>query len=346
MKPTAIETVLIRMDRMGDLVLSLPADSHPALGGQNVHWLITKGLGFIAEQAQPRRAYTEFSRRFSVFELVRMVRWFKTQKPLQVVILHAPWWVSLAAWMAGIPIRIGRKSQWHSFLFLNLGVRQSRSTGEKHESEYNFELVERAFCRLGVRSSADFDRILKAYLDLSPPNPSGTLPAKNLGPRNFRVVHPGMGGSALNWPAEYYIELIEDLAKDSPVVVTGTNSDLKFLTPIKEAVSQRDNVRWLINDLNGRELLDVLSQARSVVAPSTGVLHLAAALGTPTFGIYSPRKTEHPARWAPRGSHTQVICPETGPDASVKINASIMREVKVGEVLSQLKNLEKTSSAS
>jgi hypothetical protein len=36
------------MDRIGDLVVSLPVDTHPALGDQRLHWFITKNLGFVA----------------------------------------------------------------------------------------------------------------------------------------------------------------------------------------------------------------------------------------------------------------------------------------------------------
>lgn len=332
------------MDRIGDLVVSLPVDRHPALGDQRVHWFITKGLGFVAEQAQPRREFTEFSRRFSIFEIFRMIRWFKAHKPFQVIVLHAPWWVTFCAWMAGVPIRMGRKSQWHSFLFLNLGVRQKRSDADRHESDYNFELVERSFSRLGVRTTTRFDQLLENYLSMQAPQPKSTLAEKKLNSRDYRIVHPGMGGSALNWPAHSYIELIERLAKDGLVVITGTSADNKFLAPIKNAVGTLDNVRWMVDELKGPELLDVLSNATSVVAPSTGVLHLAAALGTPAFGIYSPRKLEHPKRWAPRGAHIRTISPEVNPDSSV--NASIMKEISVDDVIRQLKELEKSFRAS
>jgi heptosyltransferase I len=339
-----VDTVLVRMDRIGDLVVSLPVDEHPALGGQNVHWFITKGLSFVAEQAQPRRNFTEFSRGFSLFEIGRMVKWLKTNKPQQIVLLHAPWWVSLAAWIANVPIRMGRKSQWHSFLFLNLGVRQKRSESEKHESDYNFELIERSFCRLGVRSTANYERLIAKHVGLIPPNPAGAMQKLGLTPRKYRVVHPGMGGSALNWPVENYIEIIENLSKEGPVLITGTATDLKFIGPIKEAVSSIQNVRWMVDQLDSRELLDVLAQAKSVIAPSTGVLHLAASLGTPSFGIYSPRKMEHPTRWAPRGSYTHVVHPPANPEIS--LGPAVMKEITVGEVLSKLKDLEKTFRAS
>lgn len=340
----SVDTVLVRMDRMGDLIVSLPADEHPAFGGQRVHWFITKGLGFVAEQSQPRRRFSEFSRKFSLFEFFRMVRWFKTNEPAHIVLLHCPWWVGLAAWFAGVSVRIGRRSQWHSYLFLNIGIRQKRSLSDRHESDYNFDLIEAAFSRIGLRTNALLPRSKETYLHLKAPNPSGTLKAKGLKARGYRVVHPGMGGSALNWPQDHYSELIEELAKDAPVIVTGTAGDQKFLTMIKERVHEKKNVLWMVGELSGSELMDILSQARSVVAPSTGVIHLAASLDTPTFGIYSPRRVEHPIRWGPRGRQTMVIYPPASPDVSVGPN--VMTEIRVGEVLSKLHDLEKAARVS
>ncbi len=47
-------------------------------------------------------------------------------------------------------------------------------------------------------------------------------------------------------------------------------------------------------------LLAVLAAADLFIGPSTGPLHLAAALGVPTLGLYPPVRTMHPDRWGPR----------------------------------------------
>lgn len=303
-----VDIVVVRMDKIGDLVVSLPVDEHPALRGPRVHWLITKGLGFIAEQAVPQRRAHEFKRTFSPGEFLRLYRWLRTARPQTIVLLHTPWWVSFAAWLAGVPERMGRLSQWHSFLWLNVGVKQKRSGSDRHESDYNFDLVEWGFNHLGVRRAEHLELLKKTYLRLMPPNPYATLAARGLTARAYRVVHPGMGGSALNWPTASFRELIERFAREMPVVITGTKSDRKYLEPL-ESLRELKGVHWLVEQLRPGELLDILSQARSVVAPSTGVLHLAAALGTPTIGIYSPRKVEHPRRWGPRGRQTSFLLP-------------------------------------
>jgi len=329
-----IDIALVRMDKIGDLVLSLTADEHPAIAGQRVHWLITKGLSFITEQSAPKRAATEFARGFSPVGFFRMVKWFRAAQPRTVILLHNPWWVSCAAWWADVPERVGRLSQWHSFLFLNVGVRQSRSEADRHESDYNFDLIEMAFRRLGVRRTLNLSVIKKSYLQLQPPNPAATVAARKLQRKSYRVVHPGMGGSALNWPVENYRLLIEALAEEDPVVITGTKSDHVFLKGLA-GVQEHPNVHWLVDQVRPSELLDLLSQAKSVIAPSTGVLHLAAALGTPSLGLYSPRRVEHPRRWGPKGPRVRTLVPATSEGG-----AQVMSEITPDLVLEMIAQLE------
>lgn len=325
-----LDTVLVRMDKIGDLVVSLPVDEHPVFAGQRVHWLITKGLSFIGEQAATKRSVTEFRRGFGLGgEMWRMVRWFKKNNPRTVVLLHTPWWVSMAAWLAGVPERMGRLSQWHSFLFLNVGIRQSRKGGDRHESDFNFDLVEQGFNRLGHKLTANLPALKHTYLRLLAPNPFGTLENRGLKSKGYRIVHPGMGGSALNWPPDLFCELITKLASEKPVLITGTKADQKFLNGILP-VKDLPNVKWLVEELKVFELLDLLSQASCVVAPSTGVLHLAAALGTPVVGIYSPKKMEHPKRWGPKGPACSVLVPQAGETGN--IHPDVMREIKVDQV--------------
>lgn len=332
-----IDIVLVRMDKLGDLILSLPVDEHPFLKGFRVDWLITKGLGSVVEQTVPQRRFTEFKRGFSPLEFLRLVRWFRQRRPQTVILLHCPWWVSCAAWMAGIKERIGRQSQWHSYLFLNIPIRQKRSVSDRHESDYNFDLVEFGFEHLGVRRTSTLNEVKDAYLKLIPPNPLSTVSGRGLSPRKFRVVHPGMAGSALNWPQENFVELIKQLSLDLPVVITGTKADKKYLTAVAQ-VKDLKNVYWFVEQLRMGELLDLLSQARSVIAPSTGVLHLAASLGTPTIGIYSPRRVEHPRRWGPKGPFTKVLIPPA--QVAENFTKEIMQQIEVSDVVRATHELE------
>ena len=82
------------------------------------------------------------------------------------------------------------------------------------------------------------------------------------------------------------------------------------MNQIKEKFAQHDQIRWLQSQLNLKELITILAEAEFVVAPSTGVAHLAASVGAKVHGIYSPVRVHHPRRWGPRGPQVTVHCPK------------------------------------
>ena len=331
------DVIVVRMDKIGDLVLSFPVDEYPVLRGSVVRWWIGAGLGFVGQATQPSRSYREFPRGFRPTAFVAAWRELRRMRPQTIIVLHAPWWVNLVCFLARVPERMGRLSQWHSFLFLNVGVRQSRSRADRHESDYNFDLVEAGFRALGCRRTGNLRRFKRNTLRLILNLSTGALTKRGLTAGDYRVVHPGMAGSALNWPSENYARLIGILAQEGPVIITGTNGDRKYLAGL-ESLKAHFNVLWLVGELNGEQLLDILGNALSVVAPSTGVLHLAASLGTIAIGIYSPRRVEHPRRWAPRGPRVRVLMPAV--NEAEDFQASVMTNIRPEDVLEELRRSE------
>ena len=202
--------------------------------------------------------------------------------------------------LARIPIRTGVKSQWHSFLFLNKAIRQKRSLAEKHELEYNLDLLYKTF---HIRQTKEF---IQFHIDK--PTDKTALHEYGLKENQYVVVHPGMMGSALNWPQAKYIEYIDGLiSKGKKVVITGTDADEPYLTEIKPKFQNHQQVLWLQSKLKMNELVQILAYAEFVLVPSTGVAHIAASLSTPVKGIYSPVTVHHPTRWAARGPNVEII---------------------------------------
>jgi ADP-heptose:LPS heptosyltransferase len=50
------------------------------------------------------------------------------------------------------------------------------------------------------------------------------------------------------------------------------------------------------------------ARARAFVGITTGSMHVAAAVGAPTVGIF-PFQSDYPERWAPLGERTAVVRP-------------------------------------
>ena len=283
---------------MGDLVLTLPCDQL-LRKNHEVHWVIPKGLDFVVENSLPKRSFYVLDKEFSIKGFFAFYNFVRRLKADVSISFHVPWWVNLVLWLSRISLRGGVLSQWHSYLFLNKGLRQKRSRVENHEMEYNYLLVE---------NTLDIPSNKEDWTPLEMKGPSTSLPLNVQSP--YFVVHPGMGGSALNWPIENYQQVIEGLSKKQTVVITGTKSDEPYISPLKKQLTKNKNIIWADEKLNGPELLNLLQKADAILAPSTGVLHLGSSLGAPSYGLYSPVKVHQAKRWGPKGKKTTVFVPD------------------------------------
>ncbi|XGC81444.1 glycosyltransferase family 9 protein [Bdellovibrio bacteriovorus] len=324
------KVLLIRLDKIGDLICTMCVDQVSFLKDYEVQWVIAKGLKFIPENADPRRNYLELSKEDWKTSLKALRKFIKDYQPDVAVSFQAPWWVNFALWAEGVKVRAGVLSQWHSFLFLNKGLRQKRSRAIQHEAAYNMDLLAHA---LNISERGTDIPVLKLKAGDNPM----LLETHGLKQQAYIVVHPGMAGSALNWPIPRYIEFIKKASEQTLVVLTGTQADEAWLTEIKETFKNNSQVLSLQNKLNAGELFSVLKNAKAVVVPSTGVAHMAASLGTPVLGLYSPVRVQHPRRWAARGKNVQIFMPENqDPD---HVDPSCMDEIQVDDLLKALKSL-------
>jgi heptosyltransferase I len=330
-----MKVIFLRLDKIGDLISTLPVDQLSWLKEKNIQakWVIAKGLGSIAKLAKPSRDFIELDLKTPRQSMKDLILYLENEKPDVVVTFYAPWWVGYACYRAGVSLRVTRRSQWHSFVFYNKGLRQSRSLAEKHEADYNRELVEFAF---NEKPSAT------PFLNLEPVVQRHLFEKHALRPGEFFVVHPGMAGSALNWPQAHYNILIEKLVNAGTVVITGTTGDDPYLTDIRSQWQSNPQVRWLQNQLSMEELLSLLKSARAVVAPSTGIAHLAGALGNHVVAIFSPVRVHRATRWGARGPNAFSISPAVECPAGEKCwgercpHFLCMEKITVNEVIKHL----------
>lgn len=324
-----MKVLLIRLDKIGDLICTLCVDQIPFLKDHEVQWAIAKGLSFVPDNADPQRKYIELSKDNWQESLKALRSYLQDYKPDVAVSFQAPWWVNYALWRENVPTRAGVLSQWHSFLFLNKGLRQRRSLATQHEADYNLELLLHAFS-----DKQKIPREETPVLKLIAPENPGLFVQHSLKPQQYVVVHAGMAGSALNWPTAQYIEFIEQAAQKLPVVLTGTPADEPWLTEIKAHFQHDSRVVVLQNKLKATELMTILKNAKAVVAPSTGVAHIAASLGGKVLGLYSPLRVQHPRRWAARGDKVQIFLPRAYDEKN--LGPDCMKEIAVSDVIQAL----------
>jgi ADP-heptose:LPS heptosyltransferase len=208
------------------------------------------------------------------------------------------------ALLARVPRRTGTDRRWYHWPTCTRREPVARRGSALHEAQLDVQL---ARALLPAADLALTPRELAAFAPLAPRVPVPGAVAPLLAPDRFTlVVHPRSAGSAREWPLAHWAALVAALpAERFRVLVTGSAA---------EGASMRD---WLgalpahAHDLTGRltlaELLAVLAAAGGAVAASTGPLHLAALLGTPALGLYSPVRPLHPGRWAPIGPRAESL---------------------------------------
>ncbi len=96
------------------------------------------------------------------------------------------------------------------------------------------------------------------------------------------------------WPAEHFAELGRRLQR--PVAVVGAEGEREMAAPLLDSLPAEGRI-----DLVGSEELPVLAACLArmalYVGNDSGLMHLAAAAGAPTLGLFGPSRHEHYAPW-------------------------------------------------
>jgi lipopolysaccharide heptosyltransferase II len=297
----SLKILLVRNDRIGDLVLTTPAIEvlRAHLPQARIDLLCSAyAAPVVAGNPHLNEVLTDRGAQDSS-DLKQTARLLRSRKyDCAVVLVHSSKNARLVR-KARIPKRIGPLVKWYSFLFFNRTVRQQRSLAVKNEATYNIELLK----PLGVSTEKTPNPFVKPTEQaLERAREYLATEFRGCGPGPLVLIHPGMGGSALNWPAKHYAELVRMLLHDNKyrVLLTGDDRDKKLIDRVKEGIGADKPLR-LGKKMPLEDFIGLVAQAGVVVAPSTGPLHLAGALGVPLAGIYSPLQVQHPRRWGPLG---------------------------------------------
>jgi ADP-heptose:LPS heptosyltransferase len=151
-------------------------------------------------------------------------------------------------------------------------------------------------------------------------------------------VHPGNRRSAYNWPPARYAQLVGHLSQLGRVMVTGSPEEQPILDVVRRGLNGPSARRvGFYSDLGLQELAAALAGQAVLVVSSTGPMHVAAAVGTPTVALFSPHPAHVPAKWAPLGTnHTVLVAPlADGEDPRVgpQRAEALMSRIRVDEVL-------------
>ena len=165
------------------------------------------------------------------------------------------------------------------------------------------------------------------------------------------ALHLGVGPSAQyrRWPVERFAELATRLLqKNFAVLLTGAKSEQRLNSAFKNTFRGKSVEASELGTLEYTAAL--LQRCDLLVSNDTGVMHLAAAMGTPTVGLFG---ASNPIWWAPVGPHATYLyktrqpcspCINSYPrqipqSCTASIDGACMRDISVEDVLEAVRTV-------
>jgi len=210
----------------------------------------------------------------------------------QALVMPRTWKTALAPWLAGIPLRTG------FFGEARLGLVNDLRFGERRLPRMVDRCAALALPRNEPPPSA------WPLPELVVPKPELTAWRERLGlmadGRPAVALAPGAVGPSKRW--SYYADLARQLtAEGTRVWVIGGPGENEAAAEIVRTAGAG------VRDLTGPDLRNAilaLAAVDAAVSNDSGLLHVAAALGTPAIGIFGPTSPWH---WAPLNPIAAVI---------------------------------------
>lgn len=332
--------LITRTDRIGDLVLSTPVfkalrERYPDAWLACLTFLENRELVEGNPYLDEVLLYDKRGSERGVVGNLRFITRLQKRRFDIAIHLHATNRMHLLTWLAGIPVRIGwdRRLPWalsHVFAY-------RKKEGEKHEAEYNFDLLS----PLGVEVPSSPE----TYVAVSErARKSLAMLLAHLGldqERPWLVLNPSASCPSKMWPAERFGELACRLGQryNLYVVTIGTFHDRDRTQRVGKILGGR------FYDLSGRLSLGMLAalleQAALLVSNDSGPVHIAQAVGTPVVSIFGRKDPGlSPRRWRPLGRHSSFVWKDVGCTVCLahrcQINFLCLDAVSVEDVLEEV----------
>ncbi|HVA32577.1 MAG TPA: glycosyltransferase family 9 protein [Candidatus Baltobacteraceae bacterium] len=247
------------------------------------------------------------------------------------------------AQLAKIPVRVGQSGRLYSYRFTDrVAVRSERGDVLSHWSDILLDFARALDCDAPDRAyrfiPTQQDEAEAAVILSEAPQPNSVILSeapqarsrRTNGNLNFLILNPcnAIASKRGIWPIEGWAALARALQQrfDATIFVSGSPADAPICEAIAEAAMRPSTARFArARDDNAGAAMrgEVVSvagklgigafgalaaRARGFVGITTGSMHVAAAVGCPTVGIF-PFQSDFPERWAPLGLRTAVVRP-------------------------------------
>ncbi len=313
--------MVVRLGAMGDVLHALPAVS--ALRRAQPYWIIDWAIEphwrplLAADSAASEAAHTRLQPVVNQIHLVPAKEW--SRAPVSLATLRSMLQTRASLRADHYDVILDLQGAVRSAVIANWAMpRGARLIGEAAPREpaarFLFkERIESSSAHV-IDQAADVVRAITGTLPpVGPPDlpcdPEAALwcdqagAGANLGPAI--LLHPGAGWGAKRWPVERYAIAGAEIAKITgyQVMINSAPGELELGAALASQLRALRVSPLLLSPSVG-QLIELTRRATLAVGGDTGPLHLAAALGKATVGIYGPTD---PARNGPYHGHFSVL---------------------------------------
>lgn len=201
---------------------------------------------------------------------------------------------------AGIPVRVGQARRLYSRMFTHrVVVRSERGDVSSHWSQILLDYPRAIGC--------DTENPYPAFQ----PTPQDAHEAAQLLEhagitQPFGIVHAtcAVASKRPQWPLGGWSALVRALQMRFfwPILLSGSAADVRIVN----ALSAATGATPIAGKTSIGGLAALAQRAAFFVVMHSGPMHVAAAVGTPTVGIF-PLQVDFPDRWAPLGPRVAVV---------------------------------------
>lgn len=331
--------LIVRTDRIGDLILTLPLAGliKKNFPNSRISFLIRNYTRQIINDHPFVDEVITLDEHNGKIRFLGNLKKIKSKKFDACVVVYPKFIIALILFLSGIKLRIGTGYRWYSFLF-NKKVFEHRKYASRHELEFNVKLLESIGIKTEINdSNVNYDlRVDQKAKEII----EGIFKQEKISTdKPVVIIHPGSAGSSVDLPVEKYKILTESLsAENYQIILTGSKEEIDICNQLKA----NEKIVNLAGKFSLSELIALISKCDLFVANSTGPIHIAAALGKWTVGFYPKILSCSKERWAPYTDkklifEPEIDCKNCNREQCEELDC--MNSIDINKVLSGIKNV-------
>ena len=332
--------LVVKLDHLGDVLLATPVFSNlrRAYPNTELHALTGAWSRVVLEKHRDVSKVIEYNspafcrtgQPTSLKQTFQLYRALRRQKYDLMVELRSDWRVVWFAFLRLTPKRLDRAALQ---VANKLGLAQFTGT---HETTRNLDVLKQTGIPIPVQTTsfsvtAEDKKWASDFLATHQIDREHPLIA----------IHPGSPIELKRWLPERYTELADWLIaqKGAQILFVGVKDEIQIITDI-QARMRGESIN-IAGETTLTQLASILPRCNVFIGNDSGPMHLAAAVGTHTIGLYGPGD---PTRFGPVGEKCQTIrrkldCPPCSGTTCRFGEEGCMSKIQVTDVIQTLETV-------